>query len=175
MLRIDRIHLNPNPGVIHLGLYSKKAYEAVHWFFEYLIVLRECYNCNDLYGFEQSSPDEKYVFIDDDGELYLRHVRYNQALDLHAEFFYEEMFDRWERFIDLENVVLPTETDDETLKNAKIIIKEMRSEDPSEEFKNLAGDQFNPFIIAKIQYLRNANASQEEIKKVIEDGWSSRS
>ena len=174
MIWIESAHLNPNPAVIHLGLYSKEAYEALASFFYYMQWVDVDYKCNFFSGLLKDNVND-VVHIADDGELYLKHVRYGMHIEIPVEKFYESMF----AILMSESAILDVSRDVHGIWNrkkiddAKIIINEIMSDDceHSEEFKQLVGSPFDPFTAEKLRILKRTRASKEEIKKTIEEGW----
>lgn len=173
-MQIESAHLNPNPAVIHLGLYSKEAYEALTSFFYYMQWVDADYKCNFFGGLLKDDVND-IVHVANDGELYLKHIRYGTHIEIPVEKFYESMF----IILKSESAILDESGhiyglwNRKNIDNAKIIINEIMSNDceHSEEFKQLVGSPFDPFTSEKLRILRRTRASKEEIKKTIEEGW----
>lgn len=149
---------------VFLGLYTKKAHDALVWFFRAIETAFPLLS-KELIGNYKGAT----VLIASDGELYVEH--WTSGSNAFHEI--KSLFTTF-RLCFKSRLLMPGYgPNTENAENAKTIIGELFEKEHSSKFLELAGQPFNPFISEKIKILRRSAALDKEIEKAIEEGWRS--
>ena len=156
-----------------LGLYTKRAVDAVNFFMDELFKADPTYR---LRLFDQS-PYTKWCGICSDGEITLVQTLNMQSGGSFPVMHFKNMFKEALELLEYEK--------SEENKDARVVLRGLiasRSRKPTKKFKTIAGTPFDPFVQMKLEMLLKKTQNiiydfsesmqlERDINEAIEEGW----